>query len=496
MNGYSKDNLEIANWKKLGNLIVPIGTAVLLCSICLFAYTGSFLFLGIPFAPLLAGWIILDWKSFYWFFLFTIPLSCSIELVDGSLSTTVPDEQFMWIFLPVVLFTILLYPKKALPTWFLKHPLTLILFLQLVWLVVAVIFSQNHFLSAKFLAAKMWFSTCYILLPVMVFREKKDFKRAFLLFVVPVILHAVFAFAWHYYLDFGFWDSNKVVRPFYFNHVDYSTVLSMVFPLLIVAYQLSRGKWKHKAWLLLAILFFIPAIYYAAARAAMIAVVFSLVIAFAIRKKMVNWVMPSFMTVIVALLIFMSYNNNYVKYRPNMKYTATQRSFEDLITATFRGTDMSSMERFYRWIASIKMSREHPLVGVGPNNFYDYYKGHTVPMFKTWVSRNPERSTTHNYFLFMLVEQGWPAMILYGALVIMVFAYAQRAYHSIHDRFYKKIIMALAMMFAAGFINNFFSELLETHKIGALFFMSITLLIVVEHLGKKEDALQAHKALS
>ena len=151
---------------------------------------------------------------------------------------------------------------------------------------------------------------------------------------------------------------------------------------------------------------------------------------------------------------------------------------------------MSSMERLYRWIAGIRMSGDRPLTGYGPNSFYYHYKPYAVSSFRTWVSRNPEKSTTHNYFLLMLVEQGWPAMILYAVLVMVVFAQAQKTYYRFKDRFYKKITLAMAMMFAAGFINNFFSELLETHKVGALFYLSIAILIILDRksreLEKKE----------
>lgn len=479
-------NFKSIDADKASKLITAAGAALMLLCIALFSYTNNFFLLGLPFVPFMLAWLVLHWKSFYWFFLFTIPLSCEIMLFGGTLSTSVPDEQLMWLFVPVGI-AVVLYNYKIVPKWFLTHPITLVLFLQFVWLLVAVGFSQNYLLSFKFLAAKIWFLISYVLLPVLIFREKKDFKKAFLLFAVPVVLHAMFAFTWHFFLNFDFWDSNRVVNPFYYNHVDYSTVLSMLFPLLLVAYQLSKGNKRNRRILLFVIIFFIPAIYYAAARAAMLAVVFSLVIAFGIRKKLVNFVMPAFYGFVVMVLVLLMYDNAYIKYRPDMKYTATQRTFSDLITATFRGTDMSSMERFYRWIASVKMSREHPMVGVGPNNFYDHYKGHTVPMFKTWVSRNVERSTTHNYFLFMLVEQGWPSMILYGILVMLVLANAQRIYHQTQDPFYKKATMGLAMMFAASFVNNFFSELLETHKVGALFYLSITLLIVIDYLTKKQN---------
>jgi hypothetical protein len=39
-------------------------------------------------------------------------------------------------------------------------------------------------------------------------------------------------------------------------------------------------------------------------------------------------------------------------------------------------------------------------------------------------------------------------------------------------------------MFAAGFINNFFSELLETHKVGALFYLAMALLVVLDRKSK------------
>jgi O-antigen ligase len=467
-----------------GNKIIVAGAALLLLCIALFAYTSNFIFLAIPFVLTGLIWLFFDWKSFYWFFLFCIPLSAEVKL--GSFATTVPDEPMMWLFVPMLVLVIL-YNYKRVPDWFLKHPLTLIIFLQFVWLTVAVIFSQNHFLSFKFLAAKIWFLSSYIILPVLIIRKKSDIIKAFLLFVIPALLHAVVAFVWHFFLDFDYWSSNEVVRPFYVNHVDHATVLSMLFPLMLVAYQLTKGKKWQRRLCLAALIFLIPAIYVTGARAAMLGVIFALIVAFAIRKKLVNFIMPAFFIFIASMVFYLSHDSNFVKYRPNMKYTYTQRTFGDLMIATFKGTDMSSMERFYRWIAASRMSKDHPIVGVGPNNFYDHYKAYASTIFKTWVWRNPEKSTTHNYFLLMLVEQGWPAMILYGVLVIMVLATAQRLYHKARDPFYKKVVMALIMMFAAGFINNFFSELLESHKIGALFFLAITLLIIVDHLVTKQN---------
>ena len=145
------------------------------------------------------------------------------------------------------------------------------------------------------------------------------------------------------------------------------------------------------------------------------------------------------------------------------------------------------MERLYRWIAAIRMSQDRPITGYGPHAFYYYYKPYTVSSFRTYVSRNTEHSTTHNYFLYMLVEQGWPAMILYAILIYAIFAKAQRIYHRFKDRFYRLCTIGLAMAIAVGFINNFFSELIETHKVAALFYIPLALLVFLDKKSKEED---------
>ncbi|KAA5536500.1 O-antigen ligase family protein [Taibaiella lutea] len=469
--------------EKNARLIMVIGALLMLLCIAAFSFTGNYFILAIPFVIVIAAWVILDWKSFYWFFIFSIPLSAEIHL--GSMSTTVPDEQMMWIFVPLTLL-VLAVNYKRIPHWFLKHPITLIIFLQFVWLVVAVFFSQNHFLSFKFLAAKIWFLVSYLLVSSMIIKDKKDIRKAFLLFSIPLMVHAVFVFIWHGIRRFDYWDSNFVVQPFYFNHVDHSTVLSMMFPLMLISYQLTKGKKNLNRLALALVIFLIPAIWYTGARAAMLGVIFCLVINFAVKKRLVNFVLPMFYIFVASMAFYLSNNYTFVKYRPNIKYTATQRTFGDLMTATFQGTDMSSMERFYRWIAVARMSQDHMIVGVGPNNFYDYYKNYTSPMFKTWVSRNEEKSTTHNYFMFLLVEQGWPATILYAILMMAIFAFGQRIYHRTQDPYYRNLTMGIVMMLAAGFVNNFFSELWETHKIGAMFYLGIIFLILLDHLTKKQ----------
>src|SRR5690606_34127569 len=243
--------------------------------------------------------------------------------------------------------------------------------------------------------------------------------------------------------------------------------------------QMDKGnKWRWFFLLLFAAFVLFTAM--SLARAAMLAIIFSLVILYAIRKRMVNFLMACFFLVCIGLVTYLVQNDTHKRFRPNYEQTYSRATFDDLLKATFMGGDMSSMERIYRWIAAVRMSNERPLTGVGPNNFYYYYKPHAVQMFRTYVSRNEEKSTTHNYFLFMLVEQGWPAMILYGVFIWALFAWAQRLYHRAEQWMHKRMALLSSMVIAAFFVNNFFSELLQTYKIGAVFYMAVVLLFWLE----------------
>lgn len=481
-----KEQLLNSKWAQAASLSILLG------SLALYGFTGSYLFFALPFAFLFLVLMMLNWKLAYWILLFSIPVSMQLFFFGESLSTSLPDEPLMWLFLLMFAFMFAHNPK-VLPEWWWRNPITLVIALQFLWLIVAVIFSDETLYSIKFLLAKCWFITSFFILPIFIFKEKKDFKKGFFLLLISMLITMVIIFIRHAARGFLFSKIEKAIAGIYYNHVDYSTIISMFLPVICIAYGLMKGKtkWWVRPLVFFIILFYIVAIYFTFARAAMLAVVFSFVVYVAIRLRLVNLVMPVFFAGITMILVFLVKNDKYLDYRPNYEHTFTQKNFEDLMVATFRGEDMSSMERLYRWIAAIRMSKDRPVTGYGPNSFYYHYKPYAVSMFRTYVSRNPEQSTTHNYFLYMLVGQGWPAMILYGILVMVIFAQAQKIYYRFKDRFYKKVTLALAMMFAAGFINNFFSELWETHKVGALYFLCMSLLIILDRKSRtlEQDAI-------
>lgn len=463
--------------------------AILLLLLCVVAFviTGRYALLAVPVCGLLLVVLSRNWKLGYWALLCSLPLSVKLELAGNAFSLSLPAQPIVWCFFLLAIFFVAFNPRSV-PVWWMLHPLTLLVAAQFIWLIAAVADSTVLLLSLKFLFAKTWFLAVFFLFPVFVFKEKKDFRTALLLLLTPVLASIVVILIRHAMLGFRFSQINNAIGLFYYNHVEYSTILSMMFPLVCVVYPLtkSRGRIYRRGWLIL-VLLLLTALFFSYARAAILAILFSMVVGVAIKCRLVNWIMPLFYGAIALLMVYLIRESRYLELRPSYEHTYMHSDLSGHLTATFKGRDMSSMERLHRWIAAVRMSREKPLTGFGPHGFYYNYQPYTLRSFRTYVSANVERSTTHNYFLLMLTEQGYPAMILYGLLVLAVFAFAQRIYHRFGDRFYKCCTLGVAMCFAACFVNNFFSELVETQKIGALFYLCLALLVILDSKSRVAD---------
>ena len=154
------------------NTLQWAGAFIVLATIAIFAFTDKYLVLALPFGVLLISLLLLNWKTAWWIFLFTVPVSMQISFLNDTLSTSVPDEPMMWIFM-LTFMVIWASRPNVLPQWWWRSPIVLVVVLQFLWLIVAVIFSHEKLISVKFLAAKCWFLVSYFLFPVLIFRKKQ-----------------------------------------------------------------------------------------------------------------------------------------------------------------------------------------------------------------------------------------------------------------------------------------------------------------------------------
>lgn len=443
------------------------------------------LLLVLPFAALAGFAFGLNLRFLFFALLFTLPLSTEFE-VTATLSTDLPDEPLMLLLAGSLVVLFLLKPHLV-PVELKKSSLVLVLLLQLLWMLVTVFFSNEVWLSIKYGLAKSWFIMAFVAGGLLFLRTKDDFATASKVLIFSMLIPVLNSLLRHAAEGFTFEAINSTLDPFFRNHVNYSALLVCLSPVLLLWYRFSSKQIRK--WVLVLIVLFLVALFFAYSRGAWLCLLSGFITWYAVQKRFLLSLIAVTLLVAVVSLFALVQNDNYMKYAPDFNTTRQHFDLNEHLEATYTLKDMSTIERFYRWIAGVKMVNEEKLKGYGPNTFTTYYKEHTVAAFKTWVSNNEERSSVHNYFLLVAIEQGLPGLFLLLALLIGMFAIAVKAYHTLTDPFERSLAITAAVILSMIVTLNLLSDLIETDKIGSIYFLLLGIFIRLQVKVKEQQSL-------
>ncbi len=437
------------------------------------AYLQQPFVLIIPVA-IIAAYYLLQYPV-YLFYLLAASVPWSIEYqITPALGTDLPDEQFMWLSSFAALI-ILVYQYRTIQFKSL-HPLLVLLLLQVAWLLLVVPFSTHLLVSAKYLLAKLWYLLAFVLLPVFLFRDKEVVKKTAIVVATSMLLFVLYALVRHAAFDFSFEKINTALEPFYRNHVNYSALLVCIMPLLFVFLQNTGKRWI-KIFCAIFLVLALAAVFLSYARGAWLSLAAGAIAYWLLKKKLLFASYFFAVAIVAGSVLLLLKNTNYLKFAHSYNTTIFHSDFGEHLTATYQLKDVSTAERYHRWIAGVRMSTDSWQTGFGPNTFYENYKPYTVPAFKTWVSGNKEKSTVHNYFLLLLVEQGVIGLLLFLTLLGTMFWWVQKLYHHLTDNLWKQAMAVVAVVLTMICVLNFLSDLIETDKIGSVFYLCVAVII-------------------
>ncbi len=463
-------------------------SCILIISILLgVAFELYFLFV-IPLIILVVYQSIFDYTKIFYLLLLSIPFSVELDF-SSSLSTDFPAEFLMIGLMGIFIIKLIENPQKIAAS-FLTHPISLLLLLHLGWIIFTTIHSNLFIVSLKYLLAKFWYIIVFFFLVADILRGQQALKIAFNTVFIPLLISIFYVWFWHAPEGFSFAYINKALRPIYRNHVDYACILVLFLP--FVGLLLHRSK-KFSApwwWMLSSFIIFIAAIYLSYTRVAIISALVMPFCIYIIRWKLLKYTMLIGLLSVGFMIHFLIQKNQYLEYAPNFEKTITHYEFDDLLSATTKGEDLSTMERVYRWVAGLHMSKDETWTGFGPGNFYNFYKKYTVNSFVTYVSDNPEKSGIHNYFFMVLVEQGFIGFLLFLGFTIFTLYRGEQIYHQCQNPEIKALVMAILLSLIAINLILIINDMLETDKVGTFYFMNIALLINIDLYNQQNSQKQ------
>ena len=429
--------------------------------------------LVLPLGLLVGLLAFTDYRKLYMILWATIPLSTEVEF--GSLGTDLPDEILMVALMGVA---VVLFMHKApkLSLRMMLNPITLILILHVAWIGITTVTSTQLIISIKFFVAKLWYVATFYFLSYHLMRSRKDIRQWMVWLFVPVLFTILTVWLRHYSTGFSFETVEEMMKPFYRNKVDYALMIGTIIPFAWI----FRDRWRgsYTGWIIVGVLF--VAMYFAYTRAAYLGLLTGFIGLMCIRLKVLKYALLLSAIATAFILFNLGKDNRYIDFAPDYNKTISHRDFDNLIEATYKLEDISSMERVYRWVAGFYMIGDRPWMGFGPGAFYESYRPYTDSHFITYVSNNPEKSGIHNYFLMTATDQGLPGLVIFLGLLIFTLFKAQWLYHKLTDPFALKLLTAcIVTLFFIVFIL-LLNDMVETDKVGSFFFFCLAMIVSLE----------------
>ncbi|MBX9852513.1 MAG: O-antigen ligase family protein [Cytophagaceae bacterium] len=454
-------------------LLLSIGTAF---------YKDKLFILALPAIILFTFILFINYRLIYYLLILSVPVSIHYSFTGFSID--LPSEPLMLCFTLLFPVVFLLNHKQFN---FLKHPVILLILVQLIWMIFCSFFSVAPALSIKYLFAKAWFIIPFVFFTCYFLQKPTDFKNIFWLFHLPLIIVCLYTLLRHSMLGFSFETANKPMNPFFHNHVLYSSTIAMFIPFVLAARNWYAKNSAQRFFINISLLIYIIAIAFSYTRASWLAVGLIIPVYFIMRLNMTKLALTVIGVMIAGSIIYFNYQNKYLEYAITYKSVVFHKgNIEKHLQATYEMKDVSGMERVYRWLAAQNMIKENPVVGTGPNTFYPEYKKYSINAFYTYVSDNPEKSTTHNYFLMIFCEQGFIGFVLFTILFIVLLIKVTNIYTASKNNEIKPLAMASGLSLFILLLHLMLNDLIETDKIGSLFFITTALIIKLDMWSKKE----------
>ena len=363
----------------------------------------------------------------------------------------------------------------------LKHPVSILLLLEIGIYVMASANSSMPLISAKRLVLHSLYIFGAYFIMIAVFRQGLSILK--MIYMLSMGLLPVFLVILNFLSSYHFNSevAAEAPRPFFTDHTEFGAFAAFLLPPLFVS-------WKHAAkinirlrlWQKLLLPVLLLCVVFSFSRAVWLSVVGAGVL-YALILLGMNFRHMLLMLLAVALIIFSYSREIYEVVLQNEAISNRQEVVEQLKSMGNVKTDVSNLERINRWKSAWKMFEERPLLGFGPGTYQFQYAPYQELRDKTTISSNfGDAGNAHSEYLMYLSETGIIGFLIFAAICFWLLHTGFRLFHYAQEEATRFLALGLLLGLAGFLVHSVFNSFLETDKIGLVFYLFAAALVSLD----------------
>lgn len=446
-----------------------------------YLFDENYLVLLVPAAMLLVWFFMMYRDESLALMALATPFAVDYALI-GNMSLSMPVEPMVIVFTVVFLFQELLmrsYDKRVL-----RHPVSILIMLSLVWMVFTSIVSLKPVESFKYTAVRLWFVIPFFYATAQSFQKVRHIRLFYWAYALSLSVVVVITTVKTMQRFGELQMLHHVMQPFYNDHTAYGCIIALMLPLAAYfALEPRTRLWMRIVAVSLTVLLLVG-LGLSYCRAAWISVVGAIAVYLLVRLGVrMRWLVIS-----AALLLglFFAFQDDIMYELGKNKQDSSFTLADQVKSISNISTDASNLERLNRWNAAFRMWKDQPLTGIGPGAYQFIYGPYQRSDMMTIISTNDgDMGNAHSEYIGPLTEQGVPGALLMLAIFVATFITGERVYRTAVDRRKGHLALVLAVSLFTYYVHGIMNNFLDTDKLSVPFWALTAAIVAIDIVTEK-----------
>lgn len=444
--------------------------------------------LAIPFILLLLILYIFSLDNVLLLITFLTPFAVNLKSAEFGIGISLPSEPLM--FGVLLIFVMKLLYERFYDHKIMKHPVTIAILINLLWIFITTFTSELPIVSVKFLVARLWFVIPFYFAGILLFTDFKNVKKFPWLYVIPLLIIIFYTLYNHSTFGFDKPHSNMVMKPFYNDHTAYGAIIALFLPLFTGFAFSGEYKKSYRLISLIVLAILVTGIIFSYSRAAWLSVAAALGVYILIKLRIkFYWVLTA---MVVGVALFFMFRYQFLDKLEKNKQDSSTDFIEHVQSISNISSDASNLERINRWAAAIRLFKEKPVFGWGPGTYQFVYAPYQRAKERTIISTNyGDMGNAHSEYIGPLSESGVLGMLTVFGIVITVLITAMRVYKRGKTKEIRMLSLLMVLGLITYYVHGLMNNFLDSDKASVPFWGFTAILVALDLYHTDHTTVQA-----